>query len=337
MDLTSSYLGLKLKHPFVMGASPLVDDLSQVRRIEDAGAAAIVMHSLFEEQLHAEQLHQQHAVDAHGDSFGEALSYLPRGSDYELGPHEYLEQLHAIKQAVDVPVIGSLNGTTPSGWLEFAALIEQAGADALEMNVYALATDPRRPGQGVENETLDVVRQLVARTRLPIALKLSPYYSSLSHFAAQLVGAGARGLVLFNRFYQPDIDIEELDVTHVLRLSDSSELPLRLRWLAILSGQLDADFAVTGGIHDVRDGIKSLMAGAHAVQLVSEVLQNGPACFSTLPRELAHWLEAKEYDSLTQMRGSMNLARCPNPRAYERANYIKMLQSWRASLDKMMA
>lgn len=335
MDITCNYLGLTLKHPFVMGASPLVDHLSEVRRIEDAGAAAIVMHSLFEEQLHAEVLHQHHTMEVHGDSSAEASSYFPAGRDYGLGPHEYLEQLHAIKRAVDVPVLGSLNGTTPSGWLEFAALIEQAGADALEMNVYSVATDPTRRAQDVEDEIFDVLRQLSSRTRLPIAIKLSPFYTSLPNFASRLVDAGVHGLVLFNRFYQPDIDIDELEVTHVARLSDSSELQLRLRWLAILSAQLETDFAVTGGVHDVRDGIKALMTGANVVQLVSEVLQNGPGCFSTLPRELSSWLEAKEYDNLGQLRGSMNLGRCPNPRAYERANYIKILQSWQTSLDTM--
>ncbi len=332
MDIGVNYLGLKLAHPFVMGASPLVDDLDSVRRVEDGGAAAIVMHSLFEEQLHTEQLVHHDAVDAHGESFAEATSYFPQPDDFALGPHEYLEQLRKIKEAVAIPVIGSLNGISKSGWLEYAGLIEQAGADALELNVYALATDPSQDAAAVEDNTLEMLAALTKRTSLPVAIKLSPFYTSLSHFAGRLVAAGVRGLVLFNRFYQPDIDIDELEVTRQLHLSDSSELLLRLRWLAILSAQVQADLAVTGGVHQVTDGIKAVMAGATAVQVVSEVLEHGPTRLGELAKGLSDWLEERDYESLLQMRGSMNLARSPDPRAYERANYIRLLQSWPRNL-----
>jgi dihydroorotate dehydrogenase (fumarate) len=328
MDLSVNYLGLELRHPFVMGASPVVDDLDQVRRVADAGAAAIVMHSLFEEQLHHEEVHQYAVVDSHADAFAEALSYLPEQVDYHLGPDDYLRQLQRIKQAVDVPVIGSLNGTTKGGWLSYARLIEEAGADALELNLYALATNPRHSAADVERESIEVVREVKNATTLPVAIKLSPFYSSLPHFAAALEAAGADAIVLFNRFYQPDIDVEELEVSHTVHLSDSSELLLRLRWLAILSDQRELDFAVTGGVHTVVDAIKAIMAGAHAVQLVSQVLAHGPGCFESLPQQLSQWLDEHEYSSLDQMRGSMNMQHCPDPRAYERANYIRILQSW---------
>ncbi len=332
MDISVNYLGLSLAHPFVMGASPLVDDMDSVRRIEDGGAAAIVMHSLFEEQLHTEQLIYQRAVDLHTESSAEATSYLPEPSDYALGPHEYLDQIRKIKEAVSIPVIGSLNGVTKSGWLEYASLIEQAGADALELNVYALATDPSQDAQALEDNTLQMLTSLKERTKLPLAVKLSPFYTSLSHFARRLDAAGVGGLVIFNRFYQPDIDIDELEVSHELHLSDSSELLLRLRWLAILSAQIEADLAVTGGVHTLPDAIKAIMTGATTVQLVSEVLKNGPARLGELARGLSDWLEEREYESLSQMRGSMNLARSPDPRAYERANYIRILQSWQRSM-----
>lgn len=329
MDVGVRYLGLSLAHPFVMGASPLVDDLDAVRRVEDGGASAIVMHSLFEEQLRAEQAFHHHAVDVHTESFAEAASYLPDFDDYALGVDQYLEQLRKIKEVVDVPVIGSLNGTTNGGWLEYAQLIEQAGADALELNVYALATDPSMNATTVEDDTLEMLALLRQNTKLPCAVKLSPFYTSLPHFARRLTSAGAAGLVIFNRFYQPDIDIERLAVTHQLHLSDSSELLLRLRWLAILSPQLEADLAVTGGVHELSDAIKAIMAGATAVQLVSEVLRNGPARLGALAQGLSAWLEQHDYESLEQLRGSMNLARSPDPSAYERGNYIHMLRSWK--------
>jgi dihydroorotate dehydrogenase (fumarate) len=312
-----------------MGASPLVDQLDDVRRLEDAGAAAIVMHSLFEEQLIFDEVASYVYTQPHAESFAEARSYLPEPTPFSLGPDEYLDQLRRIKAVVSVPVIASLNGVTARGWLEYAKLMEEAGADALELNLYAIHCDPERVAANVEAEELAMVRRIKESTRLPFALKLSPYYTSLAHFVRQAHNAGADGFVIFNRFYQPDFDLEELEIRHRVELSHSGELLLRLRWLAVLSAQNRAAFAVTGGVHSVTDAVKALMAGANAVQLVSEVLRNGPQRLGELALELAQWLEDHEYESLSQLRGSMNLDRCPNPSAYERANYMKVLQSWR--------
>ena len=328
MNLATTYLGLALPHPLMPGASPLVDDLDMVRRLEDAGAAAIVMHSLFEEQIAAEEQAAVH-VAGHGDSFGEALSYLPGPPPFALGPDRYLEQLRRIGEAVAVPVIASLNGATPGGWLEYARLLEQAGADALELNVYHVATDPAETAAAVEARVLDVLRAVRAAVALPLAVKLSPFYSSLAHLAQQIDLLGADGLVLFNRFYQPDIDPEVLEVVPSLRFSDSSELRPRLRWLAILSGRVQLGLAASGGVHTGLDALKAVMAGAHAVQLVSALLRHGPGHLAVVRADLAHWLEEHEYESLAEARGSMSLQRCPDPAAFERANYLHVLQSWR--------
>ena len=328
MNLATTYLGLALPHPLMPGASPLVDDLDMVRRLEDAGAAAIVMHSLFEEQIAAEEQAAVH-VAGHGDSFGEALSYLPGPPPFALGPDRYLEQLRRIGEAVAVPVIASLNGATPGGWLEYARLLEQAGADALELNVYHVATDPAETAAAVEARVLDVLRAVRAAVALPLAVKLSPFYSSLAHLAQQIDLLGADGLVLFNRFYQPDIDPEVLEVVPSLRFSDSSELRPRLRWLAILSGRVQLGLAASGGVHTGLDALKAVMAGAHAVQLVSALLRHGPEHLAVVRADLAHWLEEHEYESLAEARGSMSLQRCPDPAAFERANYLHVLQSWR--------
>ena len=331
MDLTTKYLGLELRHPFMPGASPLADDLEMVRRLEDAGAAAIVLRSLFEEQITGEQLASHHSLDHPGDSFAEALSYTPDPEEFVLGPDEYLEQVRRIKAAVHVPVIASLNGTTASGWLEYALLIEDAGADALELNIYQVATDPARTAAEIEADILEMVRAVVGQVEIPVAVKLSPFYTALTNFARQLDRTGVRGLVLFNRFYQPEIDAEELQVRRQIHLSTSAELPLRLTWLAILSPKLKASLAVTGGVHSVIDAVQSIMAGAHAIQLVSALLKRGPAYLATLRQELAQWLEEHEYHSLRQAQGSMNLAACPDPQVYSRANYMLVLQSWRTS------
>lgn len=328
MDLSTTHLGFKLPHPFMPGASPLVDDLDMVKKLEDAGAAAIVMHSLFEEQIAREQIATFLHTEMHGESFAEALCYFPSPDRFALGPEEYLEHVARIKATVRVPVIASLNGTTLGGWLEYAWLIQQAGADALELNVYSLATDPEQNGDIIEQQTVEILRELKRRLRIPIAVKLSPFYTSLAHFARRLESAGADGLVLFNRFYQPDLDLECVRAVPALRLSRSDELPLRLRWLAILSAQTRRSLAVSGGVHTAPDAIKAIMTGAHAVQLVSSLLQKGPGHIKALRAETAAWLEAREYDSLAQMRGSMNLLACPDPGAYERANYMLMLQSW---------
>ena len=329
MDLSATYMGFELPHPLVPGASPLVDSLDMVRRLEDAGAPMIVMHSLFEEQVVREEAALTRAIETPKESFAEALSYLPEPDEFELGPEEYLEQVRRVKAAVRVPVIGSLNGATPGGWLRYARLIEEAGADAVELNVYALETDATEDARTVEDRTIEIVREVRRNIRIPLAVKLSPFYTSFANFAHRLDEAGPAGLVLFNRFWQPGIDVEELEVRRELHLSDSSELPLRLRWLAILSGNVHATLAVTGGVHTVLDVVQSVMAGAHAVQMVSALLHHGPEHLAVLRRELVQWLEAHEYGSLREMRGSMSMRTCPDPQAYERANYMLVLQSWK--------
>ena len=333
MDLSTTYLGLHLPHPLMPGASPLSDDLDTVKRLEDAGAAAIVMRSLFEEQIVGEELATYHAHEAPNESYAEALSYLPDPGMFSLGPHEYLEQLQRIKAAVSIPVIASLNGTTPANWIEYARLIGDAGADALELNIYDLPTDPQESGEDVEQRVLDVVTMLREAVALPLAVKLSPFYSSFAHFARRLERAGADGLVIFNRFYQPDIDVENLEVVPRVRLSSRGELLLRLRWLSILSGQVGVSLAVTGGVHDAADAVKAVMAGAHAVQMVSVLLRHGTEALARMLAELSRWLEEHEYESLRQMQGSMSAARGASLLALERVHYMRVLQSWRPEDD----
>lgn len=328
MDLSTTYLGLKLKHPLIVGASPMAGDIDQVKRLEDAGAAAIVMHSLFEEQLMLEAAAQQTYVEAFENANMEAMGFLPKPAEYELGPEEYLEQVRKVKAAVKVPVIGSLNGLTNSGWLDYALKIEQAGADALELNVYSMPTKLGDTATSLELRLVEMVKHVKSKVKIPVAVKLSPFFTSPVNIASQLVSAGANGLVVFNRFYQPDIDIEQLEVRHSLELSTSSELRVRLRWLAVLSAKVKTSLAVTGGVHTASDALKSVMAGAHAVQVVSAILQNGPSWISKTRDEMKVWLESREYDSLAQGLGSMNLARCPDPGVYERGNYMKVLRTW---------
>jgi dihydroorotate dehydrogenase (fumarate) len=329
MDLSTNYLGLHLKNPVMPGASPLVDKLDNARRLEDAGAAAIVMHSLFEEQITSEQISEFAHMENPAESFGEAVSYFPRQEDYALGPDRYLSQIARIKRSVDIPVIGSLNGVTMGGWIDYAHLIEQAGADALELNVYYIPTDPDEPGAAVEKRTLDILTAVKQTVGIPVAVKLSPFISSPGHFAKQLDSLGAAGVILFNRFYQPDIDIEELEATHRLELSNSTELRMRLRWTAILHGHLKGSIAVGGGVHTVEDIIKAIMCGADAVQVVSCLLKYGPSHIGGLISGLAHWLEDHDYESISQMRGSMSLRHCPDPSIFERANYLRVLQLWK--------
>jgi dihydroorotate dehydrogenase (fumarate) len=287
------------------------------------------MHSIFEEQIVQEELAARAAVDEPAESQAEALSYFPRPGEYRLGPEQHLEQLRRIKAAVAVPVIASLSGATPGGWLRYAQLLAEAGADALELNLYVLATDPAETGAMLEQRQVELVREIKRLVPLPLAVKLSPFYSSLPHVASRLDAAGADGLVLFNRFYQPDLDIEALNVSRTLEYSTSSELVLRLRWLAILSGRVRGSLAATGGVHTVADAVKAVMAGAHAVQTVSALLQHGPDHLRRLRDGLSAWLEAHEYESLEQMRGSLDLRRSPDPSAFERANYVHILQDWR--------
>ncbi len=330
MNLSTTYMGFELAHPVVPGAGPLVDDLDTVRRLEDAGAPMIIMHSLFEEQIVREEITITRSIEIPKESYAEALSYLPEPDDFVLGPHDYLEQIRKIKAAVAVPVIGSLNGTTEGGWLDYARLIEQAGADGLELNLYELALDPAEPGEAVERRGLHVVEAVKRSVKIPVAVKLSPFYSSITHYARRLDEAGADALVLFNRFYQPDVDVEQQELLRV-SLSSPAELLLRLRWIGVLSGQVRASLAATGGVHDAVDVIKAVMAGAHVTQMVSALLRQGPGYLRKVRDDLAHWLEEHEYESLRQMQGSMSLSRCPDPRAYQRANYVRLLQSWDAS------
>jgi dihydroorotate dehydrogenase (fumarate) len=334
MDLTTTYMGLRLPHPLMPGASPLVDDLDMVRRLEDAGAAAIVMHSLFEEQITREVLGFERNVVAHAESSAEAASYFPQPEEYHLGPDRYLEQVRRIKAAVAIPVIGSLNGTTPEGWLSYAKQIERAGADALELNFYHVATDPRESGADVEDRLIDSVRRVKASVRIPVAVKLSPFFSSLPNLALRLDAAGADGLVLFNRFYQPDIDPEMLEAVPTLHFSTSDELLLRVRWLAILHGRVRASLAATGGVHTGMDALKAVMAGAHAVQMVAALLQHGPTQLAVVRRELARWLEDNDYTSLQQAQGSMSLERSPDPGAFARGNYLRVPQTGRPAAQR---
>jgi dihydroorotate dehydrogenase (fumarate) len=310
MDLSVRYLGLKLQHPLMLGASPLVNDLDKIRQIEDAGASAIVMHSLFEEQI------------ADGGS-----NAAIRQSDFVRGPDEYLERVRSLKEAVAIPVIASLNGVSSGSWLEYARLIEQAGADALELNVYRIASTPADGARAVETRTVQMLESVKCSSRLPVSLKLSPFYTSLSHFTQRLFDAGADGVVVFNRFYQPDIDLERLEVVHQLELSTSSELLLRLRWLAVLSAQTERSLGISGGVHSAPDALKAILAGAHGVQLVSEIFKRGPRRFSEILGLMTRWLEAHGHDSFAQIRGKMNLSHSPDPEAYERSAYLHILNA----------
>lgn len=329
MNLNTTYLGFKLPHPLVAGASPMVDDLDTVKRLEDAGVAAIVMHSLFEEQISREQEGTILDMELHNANSAEALSYFPEPGDFRLGPENYLDQLRRIKASVSVPVIASLNGTSNSGWLGYAKLLEQAGADALELNIYYMATSPKETADQVEARTLGILKTVKAAVKVPVAVKLSTFHSALPHLAQQLVEAGADGLVLFNRFLQPDIDLEHLSAEATLRLSSPVELLVRLRWLAILHGQVKVPLAVSGGVHSAMDAMKSVAAGASAVQMVSALLMKGPEHLNAVREEMIHWMEEHEYESLQQMLGSMSLEKCPNPLAFTRANYMRMLQGWK--------
>lgn len=329
MDLTTQYMGLTLANPLIAGASPLTQDLDVARRLEDAGASAIVMHSLFEEQIEREELSMFHHTAGLENIHAEAASYFPEPTHFDLEPDSYVEQIANLKQAIGVPVIGSLNGVTPGGWIRYAKLMAEAGADGIELNLYYLATDPTESAEAVEQRYLDVVRSVKETVTIPVAVKLSPFFSAPVHMAKRLADAGADALVLFNRFYQPDIDIEALDVVPALQLSDSSVLLMRLRWLAAVFGHVDCPLAATGGVHTGRDVLKALMAGANAVQITSAILRDGPKRVGEIEAELTQWMDEHEYESVQQMIGSMSLQRCPDPAAFERANYMKVLHSWK--------
>jgi len=287
------------------------------------------MHSLFEEQIVAEQVAVTRAIENGEESYAEALSYLPKPEHFELGPAEYLEQVRKIKNAVSVPVIGSINGVTEGGWLEYARLIQEAGADGLELNLFQVESEPR-DSSAIERRQLSIVRAVKYSVQIPVAVKLSPFYSSVAYFASQLDQIGIEALVLFNRFYEPDIDVEQLEVIPVNLLSNPSELLLRLRWIGILAGRVKASLAATGGVHSATEAVKAIMVGAQAVQMVSALLKRGPRYLKNVRDELAEWLDGHGYESLQQMQGSMSQARCSNGEAFERGNYIRILQSWQS-------
>jgi dihydroorotate dehydrogenase (fumarate) len=328
MDLSTSYLGIRLPHPLVPGASPLSDDLDAVRQLEDAGASAIVLRSLFEEQITREQWANHTHWDSHDDAFAEAVTFFPSADSFVLGPDEYLNHVQRVKRAVRVPVVGSLNGMTPGGWLSYARLIEQAGADALELNMYHTPADLKTSASEVERQMLEMFREVKRAVKIPVAVKLAPFFTAFGHFALQLDAAGADGLVLFNRYYDPDIDVQELNALRTLRLSDSSELPLRLRGIAVLAGRVKASLAVTGGVHTAVDVVKATMVGAHVTQMVSALLKNGVGYLKKVRADLETWMQENEWSSLNEMRGNMSQERIPNPQIYERANYMLMLQTW---------
>lgn len=328
MKLATRYLGLPIRSPFVIGASPFSENTAVARQLQDAGAGAIVMRSLFEEQIDAEALALQHHTETPAESYAEATSYFPRFAEYQLSPDRYLWQIEELKRGLNIPVIGSLNGARPGGWTDYARRFEAAGADAIELNLYELVTEPT-PGDEVEADMVETVRQVVGAVRIPVAVKLSPFHSSLVHFVSLLEQAGAAGVVLFNRFYQPDFNIEELTATPQLALSDRSELLLRLRWLAILSPRMRGSLSATGGVHTTSDVVKAVLAGADTVQLVSVLLRHGPRFLTTLLNGVREWLDEHDYESIDQLRGVMSHRRCPDPAAFERANYIRILQTWR--------
>jgi dihydroorotate dehydrogenase (fumarate) len=325
MDLSTTYLGMRLPHPLIVGAGPLGDDLDTVRELEDAGAALLVLRSLYEEEVTGEQMDAFLSAENHSDSFAEAGTYAP-DPIMALGPEEYLEHLRLIKSAVQMPVMASLNGMTHGGWISFARQIEEAGADGLELHIYHAASDMTTSAAEVERQALEIVREVKRSLRIPVAVKLAPLLTAFAHFARQLDSVGADGLVLFTRFHRVDIDVDELEVTRSLSLSDSSELPLRLRGTAALAGRVKASLAITGGIHTGVDVIKATMAGAHATQMVSALLRHGPRHLRTARKEMESWMQEREWNSLNEMRGNMSLERIPDPAAYERANFRTSLR-----------
>jgi dihydroorotate dehydrogenase (fumarate) len=329
MSLTTNYLGLVLRNPIVASSSPLSHSLDSIRRLEDAGASAVVMYSLFEEQITFDSFYVDHYLRSGTNSYSESLSYFPEMADYNAWPDEYLNLIRRAKEAVDIPIIGSLNGVSFGGWINHATLIEDAGADALELNVYYLPTSLDLAGQEVENIYLDLLREVKRTVTIPLAMKLSPYFSSIANMAKRLVDEGANGLVLFNRFYQPDLDLDTLEVAPRLVLSNSNELRLPLRWVAILYGRLLADLAITTGIHTSQDVLKGMMAGAKVTMMASELLQNGIKRISQILAEIRTWMDEHEYESIAQMIGSMSQQNCAEPAAFERANYMKTLDSFR--------
>lgn len=327
-DLKTNYLGLDLKNPLVASASGLSKKTSNVKMMEEAGISAVVMYSLFEEQITQDSLAFNYFMERGTERFAESLDYFPNLDWYRVGPDEYLERIRKNKEAVEIPIIGSLNGVSNTGWVEYAEKIEQAGADALELNTYFLATDPTINGKSLEDNVVDLVGAVCENVNIPVAVKLSPFYSALPNLAARLTEAGAQGLVLFNRFFQPDIDIESMEVDATLHLSTSAELLLPLRWVAILYGKIKADLALTSGVHTGVDLVKSVMAGANVVMVASEFVENGIESATEMLAEMENWMTAYDHSSVAKMRGSMSQQHVENPAVFERANYMKVLQSY---------
>ncbi len=328
-DLSTTYLGLNLKNPLVASASPLSKNIDKARKLEEAGIAAIVMYSLFEEQIIHESLELDHYLTRGTDSFAEAMSYLPDGGTYSVGPEKYLNQVAGLKKALNIPVIGNLNGVSKGGWTKYAKQIQDAGADALELNLYYIPTDLDLAAQELENAQVELVAQVKSAISIPLAVKLSPFITALPNFARRIVEAGADGLVLFNRFYQPDFDLNELKIVPSLDLSTSAELRLPLRWISILHGKINADFALTSGVHTANDVLKTMMAGAKVAMMASNLLHNGEQVIPSMLTELETWMKEREYVSIKQMQGSMSQKSVKEPAAFERANYMNVLNSFR--------
>jgi len=329
MDLTTKYLGLKLRNPLVPSASPLMEDLDNLKRLEDAGAGAVVLHSLFEEQLTQDKESIESTLELGGSS-AEATSYFPTSGEYRLGPEDYLEHIAKAKKTVQIPVIASLNGVTNGGWIDYAKEIETAGADALELNIYYIPTDFKLTSAQVEDRYLSIIKAVRKAVSLPLAVKFSPYFSSFANVAKQVDDLGANGLVLFNRFYQPDIDLESLEVKPSVLLSTPQARRLPLRWIALLYGNVKADLAATSGIHNAQDVVKMLMAGAKVTMLCSVLLKQGIDHIVQIESDLKRWLEEHEYNSVKELVGTMSQQKCPNPEAFERAQYMKVLTSYKA-------
>ncbi|HLK62014.1 MAG TPA: dihydroorotate dehydrogenase-like protein [Bryobacteraceae bacterium] len=328
IDLTTTWMGLKLKNPLVASSSPMCEDVGNIRRIEDNGAAAVVLHSLFEEQIEHESDELDRFMTESSDVSAESTTHFPDLTHRVMGPDSYLAHIIKCKQAVRIPVIASLNGNTKGGWLQYARQIEQAGADALELNIYHIPVDPEVTGEQVEQRYVDLIRAVKAEVTIPVAVKLGPYFSSMANVAKKLDAAGADGLVLFNRFYQPDYDLEALEVVPNLILSNSHELLLRLHWIAVIYGSIRADLGLTGGVHSATDIVKAMMAGARIAMMTSALLKRGISYLDTLCTELLIWMGEHEYDSIKQMQGSMSRQSVPQPGAFERANYMKVLSSY---------
>jgi len=328
MDLTTNYMGMKLRNPLIASASPLSARIDAIRQMEDAGSAAIVLHSLFEEQVAHEADELEHYLQYGADRFAESLTYYPDVGEFRLGPEEYLDHIRLAKEAVDIPIIGSLNGISAKGWVAYAAKMQQAGADAVELNVYYLPTDPKLIGAEVEDVYVSILRSVKEQVSIPLAMKLSPYLSATANMLSRLDEAGADGLVLFNRFYQPDVDVDNLAIAPSLLLSQPFESRLAMRWIAIMYGKLHASLVATGGIHSGRDAAKMILVGADVAMMTSAVLKNGTGHFRTVLAELAEVMERKGYESVAQMRGVLSQEHCAEPAAFERANYMKTLASY---------